>query len=201
MALGKGTATKAFNKNNVSASLNTSMSAHRRKNNQLSDIAKIYDDLNKEFGNLKLPGNIQKEILTEAAEIGVLYTRLSVPKAEKDVKFYKESKNPNGKKSPAGKGVVKKTIKPGHLGKFIKIFTHGVFKKINHAVFYGPKYPQVAYAHLPHFGSKFIKKITPYMEIGFIKAKGEMMRYIKARYKDEMQRAWNNSIKTHLPKK
>lgn len=200
MALGKGINTKAFSKNNLMASVNASATAHKRQNAQLGEIAQIYEDLRKDFANAYVPGNIQKEILTEAAQIGVMVTRLEAPVADKEVDYYNTAKITKKTRAPKGSGKIKKTIRPGTLAKNIQVYTHGRFKKLHSIVFYGPKYPQVAYAHLPHFGSKYINKVTPYMKTGFEKAKGRMMDYIRRSYKEELLKVWEESLKRQ-PKK
>ena len=197
MANPRGTNTRAFSRDRIVGSINASQNAHMRRNNQLSDIARIFDELNKEFANCYVPNNIQREILQEAAAIGVTYARQEAPVAEESVKIYNTAKVSKKFRAPKGKGTVRKIIRPGNLPKNIKVYTHGKFKKINSAVFYGPKYPQAAYAHILEFGSKFIKGDFSFMKPAFQKAKGPMLSLIKFRYKDELIRAWDNSVRRH----
>ena len=195
MANPRGTNTKAFSKNNIMASINVSQNAYMRKNNQLSDIGQIFDDLNKQFANCYVPYNKQREILEEAAKIGVTIAQQEAPRADEVVKIYNTAKISKKFRAPKGKGTVKKVIRPGNLAKHIKIYTHGKFKKINSAVFYGPKYPQVAYAHLLEFGTKFMKQTFPFMGPAYQKARGPMLALIKGRYKAELIKVWNNSVR------
>ena len=177
------------------ASINASDNAYMRRNHQLGDIAKIFEDLNKEFANCYVPNNKQREILEGAAKIGVSITQYNAPKADDVVKIYNTAKISKKIRAPKGKGTVKKVIRPGNLAKFIKIYTHGKFKKIANAVFYGPKYPQVAYAHLLEFGTKFMKQTHPFMKPSFEKARGNMLAYIKKRYKAELIKTWDNAVR------
>ena len=192
-----GTNTRQFSRNNIMASINVSGNAYMRKNHQLSDIGKIFEDLNKEFANCYVPNNKQREILEEAAKIGVTLAQQEAPRAEEAVKIYNTAKISKKIKAPKGKGTVKKVIRPGNLAKFIKIYTHGKFKKINSAVFYGPKYPQVAYAHLLEFGTKFMKQTHPFMKPAYEKARGPMLALIKGRYKAELIKVWDKSVRRH----
>ena len=176
------------------ASVNASSNAYMRKNHQLSDIAQIFEDLKKDFANCYVPNNKQREILEEAAKIGVIMAQQEAPKADDVVKIYNTAKISKKLRAPKGKGTVKKVIRPGNLAKFIRIYTHGRFKKINSAVFYGPKYPQVAYAHLLEFGSKFMKQTYPFMGPAYEKAKAPMLALIKGRYKSELIKVWNASV-------
>lgn len=162
--------------------------SYSRPNNRLQDVGAIFEQIKKDFADVSLDGNVQKEILKEAAQIGVTIAQMEAPRAEDVVKVYNTGKVSDKYRAPKGKGQVKKTIKPGNLAKHIKIYTHGKFKKIHHAVFYGPKYPQVAYAHLLEFGTKFMKREYPFMRPSFEKAKMPMLALIKGRYKQQLMK-------------
>lgn len=188
---GKGTNTKRFSRENIAGSLNTSSFAAFRKNNQVRDIGAIFEELRSEFANVYIPYNVVQGILKEAAEIGVDYAQREAPVADETVNIYNTAKISKKIRAPKGKGTIVKRIRPGTLAKYIQIFKHGKFKKLHWAVFYGPKYPQVAYAHLPEFGSKFIKNLQPYMKPSFEKAMMPMIQLIKTRYRQELMKAVN----------
>lgn len=190
---GKGTNTKRFRRENIAGSLNTSSFADFRKNNQVRDIGAIFEELRSEFANVYIPHNVVQEILKEAAEIGVDYAQREAPVADKTVNIYNTAKVTKKYRAPKGKGRVVKRIKPGRLADYIMVYKHGKFKKLHSAVFYGPKYPQVAYAHLPEFGSKYIKNLRPYMKPSFEKAVIPMVQLIKRRYRQELIKAVNEA--------
>jgi len=181
-----------LNKDAISARLNLSKYQLRR-NNEIIDIGAILEEIKSEFANAYVPYNIQKEILTEAAEIGVMYARAEAPIADEVVKVYNTGKVSDKYRAPKGKGQVKKTIKPGNLKSGIRIFTHGKFKKIHYAVFYGPRYPMVAYAHIVEFGSKYVKRVQPFMKPSFDKAIMPMLALIKQRYRQELLKVANEA--------
>ena len=179
-----------------SASISASTSPALRANNQIN-VHKIFEHVKNEFANIYVEKSVTKQILKEAGNIVASSARSKAPVADRDVKLYSTAKVSKRYRAPKGKGNVKKIFRRGNLRDSIQVLDHGRFKKIMNAIFVGPRYPKASYAHLPHFGSKFIKKKNPFMAKAFESTRGQVVQHIYKRYRSEARKVISEAYKLH----